>query len=184
MGRVRAAAHQGRGHAVAHDRRRAVLARLLRSRLRRGLFVRPVLHLQAAARRTDRRRESHPGRHRQAADGVRRQCRDGDRQHGPARADERHGTEQSCIVLGRRDRLRDPALRRPGRPRSRRRRAVRHDRGGGAPGPDDGHDRPVLGRQRDVAGGDRRRALRRVSRRLCGVPRRVLPPGAAAAARA
>ena len=29
---------------------------------------------------------------------------------------------------------------------------------------DDGHDRPVLGRQRDLAGGDRRRALRGVSR--------------------
>ena len=37
VGRVRPAAHQGRGHAVAHDRRRAVLARRLRSRLRRGL---------------------------------------------------------------------------------------------------------------------------------------------------
>ena len=79
--------------------------------------------------------------------------------------------------------VRDPALRHPGRLRSRRRRAVRHDQGRGAPGPDDGHDRPVLGWQRDLAGGDRRRALRGVSRRLRGVPRRVLPPGPAAAVR-
>ena len=34
MGRVRAASHDGRGHTVAHHQRRAVLARLLRARLR------------------------------------------------------------------------------------------------------------------------------------------------------
>ena len=58
---------------------------LLRSRLRRGLFVRPVLHLQAVASRANRRRESHPWRHGQATDGVRRQCRDGDRQQAADR---------------------------------------------------------------------------------------------------
>ena len=80
VGRVRAAAHQGRGHALAHHRRRAGLAGRLRARLRGVRLVRRVLHLQAAARGADRRRESHPGRHRQPAAGVRRQRRDRDRQ--------------------------------------------------------------------------------------------------------
>ena len=40
-----------------------------------------------------------------------------------------------------------------------------------------------MGRQRDVAGSDRRRVARGVSRRVRGVPRRILFPGAAAAVR-
>ena len=74
-----------------------------------------------------------PGRHGQPADGVRR--------HAPTRppaavcgpAGERHGTEQSGVVLGRRHRLLDPGLRHPGRLRSRRRHAVRHHAERGAP---------------------------------------------------
>ncbi len=106
VGRVRPAAHQGRGHAVADDRRRAVLARRLRARLRGVRLVRHVLHLQAAAGRADQRSDGHPGRHGQPAAGLRRQLptRRPAADCGPA--DERAWTPQrSRAVLGRRDRL-------------------------------------------------------------------------------
>ena len=54
VGRLRLAAHEGCGDAFPRHRRRAVFAHRLRCRLRGGLLVRHVLHLQAAARRTDR----------------------------------------------------------------------------------------------------------------------------------
>ena len=74
VGRVRAAAHQGRGHAVAHDRRRAVLARRLRCSSTpwsiRSACTTSIKLLREGP--TDRRARPIPGATRQAADGVRR----------------------------------------------------------------------------------------------------------------
>ena len=87
-------------------------------------------------------------------------------------------------VLGRGHRSRDPGLRDPGRLRHRRRHPVRHHPRRGHARADDGQHRALLGRQRDLAGGDRRKPVRGLPGGLCGVPRRLLPAGPADAGRA
>ena len=70
--------------------------------------------------------------------------------------------------LGRRDRHRGRALRHPRRLRSRRRHPVPVQPRRKRARPDDRLDRAVLGRQRDLAGARRRRAVGRLPARLCG----------------
>ena len=125
LGGLWPAAHQGRGDAVAHDRRRAVLAGRLRAGLCRVYSFGTVLHLRLLREGpTEKRGRSR--RHRQPADGVRRSA---GRRPARRRRHERRRAHRAGAVLGRRDRAVDPGLRDAGRLRSRRRHPVRHDAG-------------------------------------------------------
>ena len=83
----------------------------------------------------------------------------------------------SSSDLGRPDRHGRRHVRRSRRVRSRHRRAVSGHAGGRRPRRDDELGRAVLGRQRDVAGARRRRAVGRVPDRLCRDHAGVLSPG-------
>ena len=166
LGRVGPAAHRRRHDAHTDRAASARDAHRLRGRLRVHLCVRRSLHLPPAARRSDRC-QTQRRRRRPAIVRWRRQVLPRRRPAISLRRDE-DGPGLARQLLGRRDRLRDPGLRHPRRLRPRRRHPVRHDRKRTAPGHDDERDRALLGRQRNVAGPGRRRAL-------CGVSRWCTP---------
>ena len=174
---------EGCGDTIAHDEYRVVLAACLCCRLRSVRFLRYALHLPVAARGADGRGPTRSRERQRSA-----------RSRSPTRPSplpaancgsrgERHGAIQSDAVLGRRARVRDPRLRDPGRFRSGRGRVVRHHARGGPSRGDDGFDRAFLGRQRDLARGDRRWTVRGLPGGVRGVPVRVLHPCPAVAVR-
>ena len=111
LGRLRPAAHQGRGDAVADDRRRAVLAHRLRARLR---DLRRLRHSTTSTSCCAKGRPARPRRSRTrppsrplafadtAASATGSQ---------PGAEGDGDGAEHARPVLGRRDRRRDPGLR-------------------------------------------------------------------------
>ena len=119
--------------------------------------LRHLLHLPSAPRGPDRRGACNLRRHGQAPAGARRPA---DSATGDVRPEPMDQVPTLAYFWAAVIAVLDPDLRRPRRLRPRRRHPVRLDRRRGPPAADDERHRAVLGRQRDLAGADRRRPVR------------------------
>ena len=181
LGRLRPAAHQRRGHPLAHDRRRALASLagcilVYAGSVSFGVYyiVHSFCSRDRPSRRSQFREPREAGRWRTPTQPE--TATGGGLQTGEVSVMEPSNLALfwagvlGCAILlyvildGFDLGVWDPVWDNPGR---------------GETGRDDGHDRAVLGWQRDLAGGDRRRAVCGVSGCLRGVPQRLLFSGAA-----